>query len=166
MSENINRVFISGNLTRDPELRQTANGSSVLNFGVAVNDRRRNPQTGEYEEHANFINCVMWGARAEGVARYLSKGAKVSIEGKLRYRSWETDGVKRNTIEVAVDTLEFLSRNQDQQTSGGQTANQAQSYAAPVAAAPNQATPAPAQTQAPAQTTPPAVDVYDEDIPF
>ena len=76
----INRVIISGNLTRDPELRSTASGMPVLGFGVAVNDRRRNPQTQEWEDYPNFIDCTMFGARAESGSRFLSKGAKVAIE--------------------------------------------------------------------------------------
>ena len=82
---NINHVTISGNLTRDPELRMTAGGTQVLSFGVAVNDRRRNPQTGEWEEYPNFIDCTMFGNYAESMSRVLAKGMKVMIDGKLRY---------------------------------------------------------------------------------
>ena len=84
----INRVVISGNLTRDAELRQTQSGSSILAFGVAVNDRRKNSQTGEWEDYPNYIDCTMFGPRAEKLAQYLTKGLKVAIEGKLRYSSW------------------------------------------------------------------------------
>ena len=84
----INRVIISGNLTRDPELRQTQSGMAVLSFGVAVNDRRKNPSTGEWEDYPNFVDCTMFGARANSLANYLSKGTKVSIEGKLRWSQW------------------------------------------------------------------------------
>ena len=105
----INRVNISGNLTRDPEMRATAGGTQVLSFGVAVNDRRRNPQNGEWEDYPNFVDCTMFGTRAEAVSRYLSKGAKVAIEGKLRYSSWERDGQRRSKLEVIVDEIEFLS---------------------------------------------------------
>lgn len=148
----INRVVISGNLTRDPELRTTASGMPVLGFGVAVNDRRRNQQTGEWEDYPNFIDCTMFGARAQSVSRFLSKGSKVAIEGKLRWSQWERDGQKRSKIEVIVDDIEFMtSRNAD---SG--------SYA-PQAAAPMAAAPAPA-----AMPAAPVVDasVYDDDIPF
>ena len=106
----INRVLISGNLTRDPELRQTGGGTQVLSFGVAVNDRRRNPQTGEWEDYPNFIDCTMFGARAEALSRYLSKGTKVAIEGKLRWSQWERDGQKRSKVEVIVEELEFMSQ--------------------------------------------------------
>ena len=94
----INRVNISGNLTRDPELRMTSGGTQVLSFGVAVNDRRRNPQTGDWEDYPNFVDCTMFGTRAEAVSRYLSKGSKVAIEGKLRYSSWERDSRARGTV--------------------------------------------------------------------
>ena len=96
----INRVIISGNLTRDPELRQTQSGMAVLSFGVAVNDRRKNPSTGEWEDYPNFVDCTMFGARANSLAQYLSKGTKVSIEGKLRWSQWERDGQKRSKLEV------------------------------------------------------------------
>ena len=111
----INRVVITGNLTRDAELRQTAGGTAVLGLGVAVNDRRRNPQTGEWEDVPNFIDCQLFGARAEGLARYLVKGTKVAIEGKLRFSQWERDGQKRSKLEVIVDEIEFMSSRQQQQ---------------------------------------------------
>ena len=110
----INRVNISGNLTRDPELRATQGGMQVLGFGVAVNDRRRNQQTGEWEDYQNFVDCTMFGNRAASVARFLAKGSKVAIEGKLRWSQWETqDGGRRSKLEVVVDELEFMSRNEN-----------------------------------------------------
>ena len=105
----INRVTISGNLTRDAELRQTQGGTSVLSITVAVNDRRRNPQTNEWEDHANFVDCVLFGRRAEALAPKLRKGQKVAIEGKLRYSSWERDGQRRSKLEVMVDEVELMS---------------------------------------------------------
>ena len=150
----INRVIISGNLTRDPELRATNSGSSILSFGVAVNDRRRNQQTGEWEDVPNFVDCVVFGARAEPLSRFLSKGSKVAIEGKLRYSSWETkDGQCRSKLEVVVDEVEFLSPR-NQQGGGNPAFQQAPAYGAPQ---PNYAAPVQA---------PPSADVYDEDIPF
>ena len=158
----INRVNISGNLTRDPELRMTGSGTQILAFGVAVNDRRRNPQSGEWEDVPNFIDCVVFGARAEPLSRFLSKGSKVAVEGKLRYSSWETkDGQKRSKLEVVVDEVEFLSSRGGQQDGAPayQQGQQAPSYNAPAAAAPQPSYGAPVQT-------PPSTDVYDEDIPF
>lgn len=105
----INRVTISGNLTRDAELRQTQGGMSVLSIPVAVNDRRRNPQTNEWEDHANFVDCVLFGRRADALAPKLRKGTKVAIEGKLRYSSWERDGQRRSKLEVMVDEVELMS---------------------------------------------------------
>lgn len=112
----INRVIISGNLTRDPELKRTQGGMAVLQLGLAVNDRRKNQQTGEWEDVANFVDCTMFGTRAEKVAQYLSKGSKVTIEGKLRYRSWEAqDGGKRSKLEVVVDEIDLGPRTAQQQ---------------------------------------------------
>ena len=144
----INRVNISGNLTRDPELRATGSGMQILRFGVAVNDRARNQQTGEWEDRPNFVDCVVFGNRADALSRLLSKGSKVAIEGKLRYSSWETqDGQRRSKLEVVVDEVEYQQQGGYQQ------------------AAPSYNAPAPAPAQRPVQT-PPAADVYDEDIPF
>ncbi len=148
----INRVVISGNLTRDPELRATASGMPVLGMGVAVNDRRKNQQTGEWEDYPNFIDCTMFGARAESVSRFLSKGSKVAIEGKLRWSQWERDGQKRSKIEVIVDEIEFMTSRNASSSANQQYAPQAAASAAP--AEPVVATPA-----VPAS-------VYDEDIPF
>lgn len=148
----INRVIISGNLTRDPELRSTASGLPVLGFGVAVNDRRKNQQTGEWEDYPNFIDCTMFGARAERVSRFLDKGSKVAIEGKLHYSQWETkEGQKRSKIDVIVDELEFMSsRNDSSSYGGGHTGG----YSAPAAA--TMAVP----------VVDAASSVYDEDLPF
>lgn len=110
----INKVLITGNLTRNPELRETPSGFQVLNFGVAVNDRKKNQSTGQWEDYANFVDCTMFGNRAASVARFLAKGSKVAIEGKLRWSQWETqDGGKRSKLEVVVDELEFMSRNEN-----------------------------------------------------
>ena len=142
----INRVNITGNLTRDPELRATQSGSQVLSFGVVVNDRRRNPQTGEWEDYPNYVDCTMFGTRAEAVGRYISKGSKVAIEGKLRYSSWERDGQRRSKLEVIVDDIEFMN------------ARPASSLSASPAAGGGE----------PQYTVPeaPALEIADEDIPF
>ena len=141
----INRVIISGNLTRDPELRSTQSGTDVLSFGVAVNDRRKNGRTGEWEDCPNFVDCTMFGNRARSVSQYLAKGSKVAIEGKLRWSQWERDGQNHSKLSVIVDELEFSGRRD-----GG---------SAPSAA------PAPSPA-----TSRPVIDasasVYDDDIPF
>ena len=108
----INRVAITGNLTRDPELRHAQNGTPILDMGVAVNDRAKNQQTGEWEDRPNFVDLTMFGKRAEAVAPYLSKGSKVAVEGRLRWSQWQAkDGSKRSKLEVAVDEIEFMSRD-------------------------------------------------------
>ena len=165
----INRVNISGNLTRDPELRMTGSGTQILSFGVAVNDRRRNPQTNEWEDVPNFVDCVVFGARAEPLSRFLSKGSKVALEGKLRYSSWETkDGQRRSKLEVVVDEVEFLSSRNPQGGAPQAAAYANPTYAAPAAPAPMPvaAAPMPQQTYAAPVQTPPSADVFDEDIPF
>ena len=134
----INRAIVSGHLTREPELRSTAGGMPVLGFGVAVNDRRKNQQTGEWEDYPNFIDCTMFGNRAESLSRYLSKGTKVAIEGKLHWSQWERDGQKRSKIEVIVDDIELMQKRQE--------GYQAVASAVPVVDA--------------------SSAVYDEDIPF
>lgn len=108
----INVVNISGNLTRDSELRRTAGGTAVLGFGVAVNDRRKNQQTGEWEDYPNFVDCTVFGTRAERLAGMLTKGTKVCILGRLRYTSWERDGQKRSKIEVIADDIELMGRRE------------------------------------------------------
>ena len=138
----INRVNITGNLTRDPELRATQGGTQVLHLGVAVNDRRRNPQTGNWEDYPNFIDCVMFGTRAEAIQRYLSKGTKVAIEGKLRWSQWEREGQKRSKIEVIVDELEFMSsRDGGGQSYGSQPSSGGYAPAPAAAISPSPAAP-------------------------
>lgn len=105
----INRVFITGNVTRDPELRMTASGTAVLTIPVAFDDRRRNADTGEWEDVPNYVDAVMFGNRAMSLADHLRKGVRVAVEGKLRWQSWERDGQKRSKIDVVADELEFMS---------------------------------------------------------
>lgn len=159
----INRVNLTGNLTRDPDLRATASGMPVLGFGIAVNERRKNQQTGEWEDYPNFIDCTMFGARAQSISRFLSKGSKVAIEGKLRWSQWERDGQKRSKIEVIVDEIEFMSSSNQSGNQGKISApKQAYKASAPI---PVQNAPQPVMnTPQPA----PVVDasVYDRDIPF
>ena len=109
----INRVNISGNLTRDAELRTTANGVNILGFTVAVSDRRKDGN-GEWSDFPNYISCSMFGARAEKLSSYLLKGTKVAVEGKLRWSQWQDrdTGKNRSRIEVVVDELELMSRRE------------------------------------------------------
>ena len=147
----INSVSISGNLTRSPELRATQGGTSILTFGVAVNDRRRDPQSGEWKDYPNFIDCVVFGNRAEALQKFIDKGSKVFVHGKLRWSQWEKDGQKRSKIEVIVDEVEFLS--QRQQGNQQQPQYQQQDYR------PQQGYQQPPETG-------PYDDLYAEPIPF
>ena len=105
---NLNKVFLIGNLTRDPELRYIPSGSAVATFTVAVN-RVFKSQAGEKKEQVSFIRVVVWGRRAEVCGEYLSKGSPVFVEGRLQSRDWETqDGQKRSTTEVVADNIQFL----------------------------------------------------------
>lgn len=143
----INKVLITGNLTRDPELRETTSGFQVLNFGVAVNDRKKNQSTGQWEDYANFVDCTMFGNRAASVARFLAKGSKVAIEGKLRWSQWEAqDGGKRSKLEVVVDEIEFMTSRD-----GGQKPQYKQQYQ---------------QQYQQQQYQQPQADMYDDEIPF
>lgn len=137
----INVVVISGNLTRDPELRHTNGGTAILSFGVAVNDRMKD-RDGSWVDRPNFVDVTVFGARAEALSRYLSKGTKVALSGKLRYSSWERDGQKRSKLEVIAEEIEFLSRDGDVART----------------AAPQ------ARVQAPPEQ--PTEGIYEDDIPF
>lgn len=190
----INKATITGNITRDPELRQTQGGTSVLTIGVAVNDRRKNQQTGEWEDYPNFIDCTIFGNRATGVAPHLEKGMKVAIEGKLNQSRWQAeDGTNRSKIGIIVDEIEFISRQQGQ-TASKQVQQQPQQFApqpmqqqAQSQQFVPQAAPQPMQQQpmqqfapqpmqaAPVQQAMPMMQqqapqqvasIYDEDIPF
>lgn len=153
----INKVLLTGNLTRDAELRATHNEHKpVLTFTVAVNDRRKNPQTGEWEDYPNFIGCVLYGPRAEALSRRLTKGLKVAVEGRLRYNSYVKDDERHTYLDVVVGEVEFISPRAD------------------IDAAPQPAHDAPAGHTAPATDpmapapvqAPPASELYDDDVPF
>lgn len=170
----INRVCISGNLTRDPELRSTTGGTQVLSFGVAVNDRRKNQQTGQWEDVPNFVDCSVFGNREEALSRFLAKGSKVAIEGKLRYSSWETkEGQRRSKLEVIAEGVELMQLPHDgQQAPQGRpqqpvTGNPGPAYTAPGPDAQGAGYAATQSATAPQRVAQePQLDLYDEDIPF
>lgn len=116
--ENINSVTICGNLTRDPETRQTASGMQIMSFGVASNERKKNPQTGEWEDYANFIDVTMFGNRVDALSGILAKGMKVCIHGKLHYSSWDdkNGGGKRSKLEVIADSIELMAQRGNAQS--------------------------------------------------
>ena len=112
---NLNKVFIMGNLTRDPELKTLPSGSSVANFGIATNRVWRNQQ-GEKQEEVQFHNVVVFGKQADTVSQYLKKGGSVLVEGRLQTRNWEAqDGTKRTKTEIVAERVQFGPRR----SSGG-----------------------------------------------
>lgn len=115
----INSVSLVGNITFEPELKAMVSGMQVLTFNIAVNERKKNNQTGEWEDAPVFVSCAMFGSRAESVSRFISKGSKVAIDGKLHYSQWDRNGEKRNKLDVIVNNIEFMSRNEN---SGAQSA--------------------------------------------
>ena len=156
----MNSVILIGNLTRDPELRYATGGSqtAICRFTVAVNDRRRNPQTQEWEDNPSFIPVVVFGKQAENCDRYLSKGRKVAVQGRIQTGSYEKDGRTVYTTEVIANNVEFLNSAQagqqsnfSQQGKYNQTAPQAQS-----------APQAEAEIDVPGGFT----SLQDDDIPF
>lgn len=138
----INRVIVTGNITRDAEYRETASGVGIVSFGIAVNDRRKNGQTGEWEDYANFFNVTRFGSQK--LAAALTKGTRIGIDGKLHYHSWEQDGQKRSVVDITATEIEFLGGNRNNDNGSSDV-------------------PAPA-----AQPSAVAAQdsLYDEDIPF
>ncbi|MBR3312827.1 MAG: single-stranded DNA-binding protein [Atopobiaceae bacterium] len=117
----INRVMLSGFIGREPEYRQTASGLPILSFSLAVNERRKNNQTGNYDDYTNWVDVTAMGNRCNFLSQNLHKGMKVSLEGRLRYSKWERDGQTRSKLEVIADEIEFMSqRQQGQPQSQGQ----------------------------------------------
>ena len=112
---NINRVILTGNLTRDPELRSLPSGMSVCSLRVACNTRRKNNSTGEWEDKPNFFDVTVWGAQGENCARFLAKGRPVAIDGRLEWREWEAqDGSgKRQAIDIIADAVQFLGGREE-----------------------------------------------------
>ncbi|MCM8758222.1 MAG: single-stranded DNA-binding protein [Candidatus Omnitrophica bacterium] len=122
-SLNLNKVFLIGRLTRDPELRYTPSGSAVASFRLAIN-REYTAKDGSKKEQPCFINLVVWGKKAEVCAEYLKKGSMIFVEGRLSYREWETqEKERRSTIEVYVDNFQFLDRQIPQDIIQGEIEN-------------------------------------------
>jgi single-strand DNA-binding protein len=112
---NINRVIITGNLTRDPELRTlSGSGTSVCSMRIACNGRRRNNETNQWEDQPNYFDVTVWGAQGENCSRFLTKGRPVAIDGRLRWREWTTDnGDKRQAVDIIAESVQFLGGRDD-----------------------------------------------------
>jgi single-strand DNA-binding protein len=150
---NINVVCVTGNLTRDPELRTLNSGTSVCELRIAVNSRRKD-QSGNWVDKPNYFDVTVWGAQGENCATYLSKGRPVAIEGRLDWREWETqEGQKRQAVQIIANSVQFLGSRDGggEQSNGGRF--QAQSDV-------------PADTSDFDNSPPAAVGASDDDIPF
>ena len=123
MAANINRVVLVGNLTKDPELRHTGGGTPVCSLRIAVNTRRKD-ESGNWADRPNYFTISVFGNQAESCAQYLSKGRPVAIDGRLEWREWEKDGVKREAVEVIADSVQFLGSRGDGEGSGAGGGNQ------------------------------------------
>jgi single-strand DNA-binding protein len=109
-ASNINVVVITGNLTRDPELRSTGGGTPVCDLRVAVNSRRKDGQSGQWVDKPNYFDVTVWGAQGENCANYLSKGRPVAVEGRLDWSEWEAKdgGGKRQAVRIVANSVQFL----------------------------------------------------------
>ena len=151
---NLNKVFLVGNLTRDPELRSLPSGTSVTSFGMATNRVWKNQQ-GERQEEVQFHNIVVFGRQAETVSQYLTKGSLVLVEGRIQTRSWEgKDGARQYRTEIVAERIQFGPRSAVK--SGGFNKNEA---------------PGPSSQNAPVREELPEINIDEreikpEDLPF
>src|SRR5579863_1050262 len=117
----INRVVLVGNLTRDPELRATASGTSVCRLRVACSTSWRNKETGEIDERPNYFDVTVFGASAEACARFLVKGRPVAVDGRLEWHEWETDtGERRQAVGIIADSVQFLASRAGAEAEGAE----------------------------------------------
>ena len=152
-ASNMNVVVITGNLTRDPELRSLSSGTSVCKLRVAVNSRRKD-QSGEWVDKPNYFDVTVWGAQGENCSTYLSKGRPVAVSGRLDWREWEAnDGSKRQSVEIIADSVQFLGSRDGGQGDGGNGGFTPQSDV-------------PADTSDFDDAEPASVGTSDDDIPF
>ena len=118
-ASNLNVVVITGNLTRDPELRNTSGGTPVCSMRVAVNTRRKNGQTGEWEDKPNYFDVTVWGQQGENCANYLQKGRPVAVQGRLEWREWEDQqGNKRQSVDIIANSVQFLGSREGAENGG------------------------------------------------
>ena len=116
---NINRVVLTGNLTRDPELRNLPSGTAVCSLRIASNTRRKDNQSGEWVDKPNFFDVTVWGAQGENCANYLAKGRPVAVDGRLEWREWEDkEGHKRQSIDIIADSVQFLGSREGGENGG------------------------------------------------
>ncbi|MCL2879734.1 MAG: single-stranded DNA-binding protein [Treponema sp.] len=146
----INHVILIGRLTRDAELKQTANGQAVCKFSIAVNRRRKNGD--QWEDEANFFDIVVWGRQGESLNQYLLKGKMVAIDGELRQDRWQQDGQNRSKVEIVANFLQLLGGNKESSGFSG--------------AASGNSAPSAENQNWKSQSAPPVEDNFTDDIPF
>ena len=159
----LNKVFLMGNMTRDPEIRHTESGTAITRFGLAVNRRVRDQATDQWRDEVDFIDIVMFGRRGEVVSEYLRKGSPIFVEGRLNFNSWETpNGERRNKLEVVGENFEFIGSRSSGSETGGQSSSSGSS--------PSQSSGQSQQQDAPSQQdAPPSYNesgFADDDVPF
>lgn len=158
-----NKVILMGNLTRDPELRVTANGNSICKLGLATS-RVYTTKDGERREETTFVDIDAFGKQADVISKYMRKGRPIMVEGRLKLDQWESDGQKRSKLSVVLESFQFLGSRDDNDggTSGGYDKSSPPARSAPAAvSAPAASTPA-----APAANFSNDNDTLDEDVPF
>jgi single-strand DNA-binding protein len=151
---NINRVVLTGNLTRDPELR-AAGETSICKLRIACNTRRKNNASGQWEEKPNYFDVTVFGARGENCAKYLAKGRPVAIDGRLEWREYEVEGQKRQSVDIIADNVQFLGGRDDAGNGNGYSGGGARASESDV----------PMDTSD-FETAPVAAGAADDDIPF
>lgn len=129
---NMNRVFLAGNLTRDPEIRYTQAGKAIADLNLAIN-RRYKTSSGELKEDVCFVNIVAWERQAELAGEYLRKGSSVLVEGSLRLDQWEANGEKRSRLRVVADRIQFLDRLKKSEVGDAPEARAPQEQSTPAA---------------------------------
>lgn len=150
---NINRVVLTGNLTRDPDLRSTGTGLAVCKLRVACNTRRRNG-AGDWEEKPNFFDVTVFGNQGERCSQYLSKGRAVAVDGRLEWREYEVEGQKRQSVDIIADSVQFLGGRDDASNGNGFSSSaRAQESDVPI-------------DTGDFETSPVGAGVADDDIPF
>jgi single-strand DNA-binding protein len=154
---NINRVVLTGNLTRDPEISSTPGGLSICKLGLAVNGRRKTKE-GTWEEKANYFRVTVFGKQAENCHQYLKKGRAIAIDGRLEWSQWEREGQKRESVDIIADNVQFLGGRDD---SAGANGN---GFSGNVSAAQTESD-VPIDT-ADFESAPAGASTADEDIPF
>jgi single-strand DNA-binding protein len=146
----LNRVVLTGRLTRDPELKAMGDGTAILSIRLAFSTRSKDKQTGQWGDQSNYVDVTLFGTRAESLSRFLEKGRLIGVEGRLRWSEWDdkNTGEKRSKIDVIADNIEPLGARGE---SGGSGGGGERSYSAP---------------SAPAPSAPSADPVFEDDIPF